>query len=90
MVKCSIHLLDIYARIQFDILHRKDVVILIRKAFLRDSQEIARLSSQLGYPVDVSQLEERLKYISNHNDHIVYVMKSNHVLFGWIHAHVRF
>lgn len=64
--------------------------ILIRKAFLSDSKEIARLSSQLGYPVDVSQLEERLQYISNNNDHIVYVMESNHVLFGWIHANVRF
>ncbi|WP_342438707.1 GNAT family N-acetyltransferase [Paenibacillus sp. FSL L8-0436] len=63
---------------------------MIRKAFPGDSQEIARLSSQLGYPVDVSQLEERLKYTSNHNDHIVYVMESNHVLLGWIHANVRF
>ncbi|MED1954221.1 GNAT family N-acetyltransferase [Brevibacillus centrosporus] len=63
---------------------------MIRKALLSDVPEIARLSSQLGYPVNVAQLEERLHYICNHNDHIVYVMESNHVLYGWIHAHVRF
>ncbi|MFC5403629.1 GNAT family N-acetyltransferase [Cohnella soli] len=63
---------------------------MIRKATLSDSLEIARLSSQLGYPVDVTQLEKRLQFISTHSDHIMYVMESNYVLSGWIHANVRF
>lgn len=37
---------------------------MIRKPVLSDSHEIAKLSSQLGYPMDHFQIEERLKHIS--------------------------
>lgn len=40
--------------------------------------------------MDHFQIEERLKHISNQSDHIIYVMESNYVLLGWIHANVRF
>lgn len=63
---------------------------MIRKALLSDAREIARLSGQLGYPVDDRRMEERLRHLSDRNDHIVYVMESNDGLCGWIHAHVRF
>ncbi|WP_256718899.1 GNAT family N-acetyltransferase [Paenibacillus sp. FSL R10-2796] len=63
--------------------------ILIRTASISDIQEIARLSSQLGYPLNIEQLGERLQEIGTHKDHTVYVAESNHQLVGWIHATVR-
>jgi GNAT superfamily N-acetyltransferase len=44
----------------------------------------------LRYPVETSQIVERLQYISVRTDHVVYVAESNQKLIGWIHAHVRF
>lgn len=63
--------------------------ILIRTATIDDTQEIARLSSELGYPLNIEQLEERLQEISNLKDHVIYVAESDTQLIGWIHASVR-
>lgn len=43
----------------------------------------------MGYPVEPSQIVERLQLISGSTDHIVYVAESNQKLVGWIHANVR-
>ena len=63
--------------------------ILIRTATIDDTQEIARLSSELGYPLNIEQLEERIPEISNRKDHVIYVAESDRQLIGWIHASVR-
>lgn len=60
-----------------------------RKAGIEDSQEIARLSSQLGYPVESSQVDERLRMILCSHDHVVYAAELEEKLVGWIHAHGR-
>ncbi|SDL54890.1 hypothetical protein [Paenibacillus jilunlii] len=54
------------------------------------AQEIARLSGELGYAAEASQLAERLCYFTEHNDNIVYVADAGGPLLGWIHAEVRF
>jgi hypothetical protein len=61
----------------------------IRQAINDDAEEIARLSGQLGYPVDAVVMLERLNKICGDNDHIAYAMETNSGLLGWIHAQVR-
>ncbi|WP_339290946.1 GNAT family N-acetyltransferase [Paenibacillus sp. FSL E2-0201] len=63
--------------------------ILIRTTTIDNTQEIARLSSELGYPLNIEQLEERIPEISNRKDHVIYVAESDRQLIGWIHASVR-
>ena len=64
--------------------------IIYRSALINDSPEIARLSSQLGYPVETNQVIERLSNILNYEDNYVYVAELNEKLVGWVHAHGRY
>lgn len=61
-----------------------------RTAQIDDSSEIARLSGQLGYPVEAGQVHERLKIILGNNDNVVYVAELQNKLIGWVHAHGRY
>lgn len=61
----------------------------IRTASFNDTQEIARLSNELGYPLNIEQLADRLRDIRNRKDHAIYVAESDSQLIGWIHANVR-
>jgi N-acetylglutamate synthase-like GNAT family acetyltransferase len=61
--------------------------VIYRKASTNDSSEIARLSSQLGYPVEKDQVTERLSKILVQEDHVVFVAEITGKLIGWVHAH---
>jgi GNAT superfamily N-acetyltransferase len=57
----------------------------IRKATVDDAAAIARLSGELGYPVEVRVMHERLERIGERDDHVVFVAETTEVV-GWIHA----
>jgi GNAT superfamily N-acetyltransferase len=57
----------------------------IRKATAADAAAIARLSGQLGYPVEPDAMAERLKRVLRREEHVVFVADATEVA-GWIHA----
>jgi len=57
----------------------------IRKATLDDAPAIARLSGELGYPVQAGTMRERLERILERDEHVVFVAETTEVA-GWIHA----
>lgn len=63
--------------------------IVYRKALPGDGAEIARLSSQLGYPVEEGQIRDRLSRILDNSEHAVYVAELGGTLAGWVHVHGR-
>lgn len=61
-------------------------MITVRKANPEDAENIAILSSQLGYPTDVEKMEQRLRQVLEHPEHCVFVAASNGQVTGWIHG----
>jgi GNAT superfamily N-acetyltransferase len=57
----------------------------IRKATTDDAPVIGRLSGELGYPVEVPVMCERLARLLERDDHVVFVAETTEVA-GWIHA----
>jgi GNAT superfamily N-acetyltransferase len=59
----------------------------IRSVRLNDAVDIARLSSQLGYPVDAEGVEEFLAQIELDSDHSVFLAEHDAgSVLGWIHV----
>lgn len=63
--------------------------IVIRRAAHRDASEITRLSMQLGYPVEVHEVRDRLASLLTRSDHLLLVAESGVGLSGWLHAYVH-
>ncbi|KIL38034.1 GNAT family acetyltransferase [Gordoniibacillus kamchatkensis] len=63
--------------------------IVYRTALADDSEEIARLSSQLGYPAEAGQVRERVAFILANGGNALYVAEREGKLVGWVHAHGR-
>ena len=59
-------------------------MIEIRRARASDREELARLSTQLGYPMSAVEAEERLADIADHPDHVLFVAESGGRAAGWI------
>ena len=57
----------------------------IRKATVTDAPAIARLSGELGYPVDARVMAERLERFLQREEHVVFVAETTEVV-GWIHG----
>ena len=57
----------------------------IRKATVEDAAAIARLSGQLGYPVEARVMAERLARFLQREEHVVFVAETTDVI-GWIHG----
>jgi len=56
----------------------------IRPARITDREELARLSTELGYPMNADEAERRLAEISSHADHVLLVAESDGRAAGWI------
>lgn len=60
-----------------------------RLAALKDAPGIARLSSQLGYPVAAADMQLRLERLLASSNHLVAVAERSGTLLGWIAGEVR-
>lgn len=67
---------------------QEDTAFTIRLASPADAENIARLSTQLGYPSTPEQAARRLSAIKHDKDHAVYVAESaDRNVVGWVHVH---
>ena len=69
--------------------HRTNIAFPPRAATLDDAAEIARLSTQLGYPVEASAMAARLVRWLPDADHFIRVIADGPRLLGWITAERR-
>lgn len=60
-----------------------------RPAARDDAAEIARLSTQLGYPADVATMRERLDVLLEDERQFIHVIAAGERLLGWIAAERR-
>jgi GNAT superfamily N-acetyltransferase len=58
----------------------------IREAALADADDIARLSTELGYPTDATAISDRLARLITRKDHRVLVAVLEEKLVGWLQA----
>jgi len=66
------------------------VAVAVRAATLQDSERIAVLSGQLGYPASPQDVERRLKLIEHSPGHVVLAAETpNGLVIGWVHGYVR-
>jgi GNAT superfamily N-acetyltransferase len=56
----------------------------IRKVAASDAEAVAKLSAELGYPVSISTMEERIQSASASSDRATYVSCINSAVVGWI------
>lgn len=63
--------------------------IALRSADTGDAAEIARLTTQLGYPADARAISERIERLSARDEHFVRVATDGTALLGWIAAEHR-
>lgn len=68
---------------------RMNAVSAPRAATPDDAAEIARLSGQLGYPVEASVMATRLRLLLPRVDHFIQVVAEGSRLLGWIAAERR-
>lgn len=60
-------------------------VALLRRATLEDSDVLAALSGELGYPTDPAALRSRLGLIDRREDELVLVAERAGTVVGWVH-----
>ena len=60
--------------------------ITIRTATPSDATRLAELSTQLGYPANAGDLEERLARLVRREDTVVLVAELGGTVVGWLHA----
>src|SRR4051812_9730996 len=59
----------------------------VRKACVTDAERIASLSGELGYPVEVEEIQQRLERLLPQPEHFVIVVESSSAgVVGWTHA----
>ena len=56
----------------------------IRRIAVTDAEAAASLSGELGYPVSVEGMEERIRCLADLADHAVFVARIGEQLVGWI------
>ena len=62
-----------------------------RKATMADAPAITDLTSQLGYPADITEIQERLAKILAQPDSALYVAEDdNGAVIGWVQAHALY
>jgi GNAT superfamily N-acetyltransferase len=61
----------------------------IRLANLEDSERIAALCHQLGYPTSTAMIKQRLHQLQQDERHVVYVAEHPDMrVVGWVHVYV--
>ena len=65
-----------------------DSAFAIRRARASDREDLARLSTQLGYPMSAEEAQARMAEIVNHADHALFVAESEGRVVGWLQVSV--
>lgn len=62
--------------------------IRVRRAREADAPQLARLSGELGYPVEAAEMRRRLAVLEARTDHAVFVAERERPgeMLGWIHV----
>jgi N-acetylglutamate synthase-like GNAT family acetyltransferase len=61
----------------------------IRLARLEDTEGLAKLAGQLGYPSTVEQLRRRFEILAGKSEeNAIFVAEANGQIHGWVHAHI--
>ncbi len=60
--------------------------IRIREAKMDDGPALTRLSNQLGYPIDLANIEKNIDAIQKEKEGIVLVADSHETVAGWIYV----
>ena len=58
----------------------------IREVTPADADAVARLSAELGYPIDAMNMRARLEQLAGRVDHGVFVASHQQTALGWIHV----
>jgi len=59
----------------------------VRRATVADAAAIASLSAELGYPVELGDIQKRLRALLEATDQLVLVATAaDHAVVGWIHG----
>jgi predicted N-acetyltransferase YhbS len=61
--------------------------MIVRDALASDAMEIARLTTELGYPADEAAIQSRLVKLRGVQDQLVLVAVSGLEVVGWMQAH---
>jgi GNAT superfamily N-acetyltransferase len=61
-------------------------VVDIRIVTLDDAEEAARMSGELGYPIDAATMRRRIEQLLTSPDHGVFIALSGGHAVGWIHV----
>ena len=56
------------------------------KMTIEHTDDVRRLSEQLGYPLSVAQIENNISEIIASENHAAYIAFCNQKIVGWIHA----
>ena len=61
----------------------------IRIACMEDAAEVARLCTELGYPVTFEEMTARMSVVISSGDRQVFVAEGAHGLLGWVAVELR-
>jgi hypothetical protein len=56
----------------------------VREIAIADAESAASLSEELGYPVSLSDMENRIRKLPGLTDHVVYVASLANSVVAWI------
>ncbi len=62
--------------------------VLIREIAVHDAADVARLTAELGYPVAVETMQQRIKTLINLKDHVLYAACVGGRVLGWIDVRI--
>jgi GNAT superfamily N-acetyltransferase len=60
----------------------------IRSVTVDDATDVARLTGELGYPIDTAEMRSRLEQLSALPDHAVFIATRGNGVVGWIHVSI--
>jgi GNAT superfamily N-acetyltransferase len=60
--------------------------LVIRQIAIADAERAAQLCAELGYPVSLEEMKERIAALQSLADHVVYVASLGETVVGWIDA----
>jgi GNAT superfamily N-acetyltransferase len=60
--------------------------IQIRRMQIEDAPDVQRLSQQLGYPLDLSVIENNIRELTNDATDSLFIAAAEETIVGWIHG----